>query len=117
MQKQDIAEINEIEKLAQIMAKAINPKKIYLFGSFARGEQKESSDYDFYIVVDDEDNSLCELNGRVETAVGFKRKRPLDILVVSEGYFNDKLRDNWPVEQQVKREGVLLYERIGKKMA
>ena len=42
----EIAEFDTIKKLSDIIAKAVKPLQIYLFGSFARNEQKESSDVD-----------------------------------------------------------------------
>ena len=110
MQKQDIAEINEIEKLAQIMAKAINPKKIYLFGSFARGEQKESSDYDFCIIVDKGKDAMGMYLEACRSIRPF-RNRPMDILVKVDDIFDKNSVEFGYVEYYIAREGVILYER------
>ncbi|MGP1455114.1 MAG: nucleotidyltransferase family protein, partial [Treponema sp.] len=40
---------NEIRTIAEQLQKSVNPQKIYLFGSFARNEEKADSDYDFYL--------------------------------------------------------------------
>ena len=111
MQKQDIAEINEIEKLTQIMAKAINPKKIYLFGSFARGEQKESSDYDFYIMVSD-GNALksTAIAALAYQSTFGKASRPLDIVVGKNANYEARKHLPLSLENIVSNEGVVLYE-------
>ena len=41
----------EIENIVKQFIQTLNPLKIYLFGSFARGEENSSSDYDFYIIM------------------------------------------------------------------
>lgn len=113
MKKDNIAEIEQINKLLQCFVVTAHPQKVYLFGSFATGKQRMDSDYDFYIVVDNEVDNLCELHGKLEAAVGFDRNRPLDILVVTEQYFKDKTKEHWPIERHVSEEGILLYERVG----
>lgn len=40
--------------------------KIYLFGSRARGDHKECSDYDFFIVTDDDSNYVKEIILEIE---------------------------------------------------
>ena len=44
---------NEIRLIADRLKKSVEPQKIYLFGSFARGEERADSDYDFYLVMPD----------------------------------------------------------------
>ena len=46
--------MNEIEELNKQFIAELSPIKIYLFGSFAYGTNKEDSDFDFYIVVRDD---------------------------------------------------------------
>lgn len=41
------------EKIVDFLLKEFNPKFIYLFGSFARGEGKEDSDVDLAIYTDE----------------------------------------------------------------
>jgi len=111
MEKENIAEIDRIQDIVKVFVETADPQKVYLFGSFATGKNRPDSDYDFYIVVDDDVPNLCELHGKAEAAVGAKRVRPLDILMVTEKYFEEKLKDQWPIEKEVYDEGVLLYER------
>ena len=103
-----IAEYSEIKSLAETMARAVKPQKIYLFGSFAKSKQTEDSDYDFCLIVDDGRN-VDELSAEAYVAIGFKRKRPVDILVVSDKQFAERKNWNLSVERDVAEEGVLIY--------
>ena len=43
----------EIEQIKNIIVNTIPLEKLYLFGSYANGTQREDSDYDFYAVIPD----------------------------------------------------------------
>ena len=45
--------IDEIEVIKQKLVDQIKPIGVYLFGSFANGTAHADSDFDFYIIVDD----------------------------------------------------------------
>lgn len=42
----------EITSIVKRFVETLNPNKVYLFGSFARGTENKESDYDFYIIMD-----------------------------------------------------------------
>lgn len=50
---QDQASVETINLMTQRFVERLKPEKVYLFGSFADGTYTDDSDYDFYIVVDD----------------------------------------------------------------
>lgn len=103
-----IAEYSEIKTLADAMAAAVKPQRIYLFGSFAKGLQNEHSDYDFYIVMDDATYS-SDVVLKARKALWGKRKRPVDVLVSSEERFNANKSEMFSVERDVATEGVVVY--------
>lgn len=99
----------EIKAIVERIRESLSPKKIYLFGSFARGDARKSSDYDFYVVMPDGTGNALEL---CQTAycslIGLDRKRGADIIVGHESAFAE--RKNRPtIEREVSREGILLY--------
>ncbi len=51
-------EIIDIESITEQIVKHYKPEKIILFGSFARGEEKPSSDVDLLIIKKTEKNGL-----------------------------------------------------------
>lgn len=52
---------NEINLIKNAFVNALLPQKIYLFGSFAEGTANEDSDFDFYIIVNDNAGNLIDL--------------------------------------------------------
>ena len=83
------------------------PERIILFGSRARGEADEHSDYDIVVIKRTERPFLDRLQDMVPYLVEFGR--PAEILVYTPEEF-ERMREiglGWVVH----REGVLLYER------
>ncbi len=98
----------EISLLTQIMVETVHPEKIYLFGSFARGEQTDESDYDFYLVMENENERPLNVKKKIRKAIWDYNDRPLDIIVSSSSNF--KKRSDLPsLERVILKEGVLLY--------
>lgn len=99
----------EIRAIAERIRKSLLPKKIYLFGSFARGDARKYSDYDFYVVMPDGSGNPIELcQNAYCSLIGLERKRGADIIVGHESTFAE--RKNRPtIEREVDREGILLY--------
>lgn len=106
----NLQENQEIEKLKESIVKALNPTKIYLFGSFAEGKQKEDSDFDFYVVMqDDTDERMLSLTAKAYKAIIGIGNRAVDIIVNKEHRFNSLKNLSLTVENEVARKGVLVY--------
>ncbi len=84
------------------------PTRVYLFGSKARGEFGEDSDYDFLVVVPDDTTKQDR-----ETNEVFRLLRdidaPIDVLVWRQADFDTRLRVVASLPATVSREGKLLY--------
>ena len=80
-----------IETLVERMVKAVNPLKIILFGSAARGEMKADSDLDVLVVMPD--GTPCASTARYLYREMFGFGFPLDILVTTPSSL-EKHRDN-----------------------
>ena len=107
--------VNEIEELKEQFVSQLMPLKIYLFGSFANDTYTEESDFDFYIIVNDEIKNLKDLTTQAYRSIRKIKKRPVDIIVGTENTFENK--KNIPsVENEVVKKGVLLYESGNKKV-
>lgn len=52
--KSPMVDINELSSILKEQLKPVNPEKIILFGSYARGTQTKDSDIDIYIVTKDD---------------------------------------------------------------
>ena len=105
----DLQDTEQITLLKDCIVGAISPMKIYLFGSFADGTNQEASDFDFYVVVNDEEKNLLALTQKAYKAMRGKKNRPVDIIVVRNSKFEE--RKNWKLslEREVDNKGVLLY--------
>ncbi|MGH6898144.1 MAG: nucleotidyltransferase domain-containing protein [Geminicoccaceae bacterium] len=100
-------ELDRIVK--QIVAKA-DPMAIYLFGSRARGDARDDSDYDLMIVVPD-DFPASKRNSATAYALVEGRRIPIDVAIVSEARFRERSEKVGTLSFEVGQDGVRLYER------
>lgn len=101
---------NEIRAIAERLQKSVNPQKIYLFGSFARNEEKDDSDYDFYLVMSDSITDRLSVSQKAYRSLCGLKRRSVDIVVGSVSGFEER-RTRKTLENIVDREGVVLYEK------
>jgi Predicted nucleotidyltransferases len=93
--------IDEIRKIAVPIAQKYGVKKLALFGSYARGEQKNTSDIDFLV-------EKGEIKGFFRLA-GFQRELEenfsVSVDVLTTGALSDEFLN------RIKNEVVTIYER------
>lgn len=107
--------VQEINDLREQFINQLMPLKIYLFGSFAEGTYTEESDFDFYIIVDDEIKNLKDITTQAYRSIRKIKNRPVDIVVGTTSRF--EARKTIPsIENEVYEKGVLLYESGSQKM-
>ncbi len=104
-----IQEAEQISLLKDCIISAVAPLKVYLFGSFAEGTNKEESDYDFYVIVSDDEENLLELTKKAYRAMRGKKDRPVDIVIVRKSKFEERKSWKLSLEREVDNKGVLLY--------
>ncbi len=74
---------DEIRNLIAPVLELYHVKSAYLFGSYARGEATETSDVDLFVVFDDDDDiSLFEVGGLLET---LKEALQMNVDVLTDG--------------------------------
>nr|WP_318659500.1 nucleotidyltransferase domain-containing protein [uncultured Treponema sp.] len=100
----------EIRSIAERLEQSVNPQKIYLFGSFARGDERADSDYDFYLVMPDAITDRLSVSQNAYRSLRGLRRRSVDIVVGSVSGFNER-KNRKTLENIIEREGVLLYEK------
>lgn len=98
-----------LAEAVKTIAQRIPARAIYLFGSYARGEQRPESDIDLLVVVDDEITQAPRRLASEAYASLAGTKLPVEIKVVRQGDF--RRRSSWlsSVERAVQTEGQLLY--------
>ena len=100
----------ELEIITSHLVAALDPVRIYLFGSRARGDNKINSDYDIYIVMPDNTVKINPLYGTAYSAIQDVRSLPVDLAINTEATFSRR-KTGPTLEKIVAREGVVLYDR------
>lgn len=97
---------NAVERMVSV---AHEPRKVVLFGSYARAEASEDSDLDLLVVERNVDDYTTEYS-RLREAIGSVGVG-VDLLLCSEAEF-EKRRHWWTTPVYwADREGKVLYER------
>ena len=85
-------------------------EKIFLFGSYAYGNPAKDSDYDFYVVLNDETENPILVMQKIYEYMCDTNYVPVDVLANHKSQF--ERRSVQPtIERTIAEKGVLLYER------
>ena len=98
-----------LNKAMDIIFRVINPDKIILFGSRAKGNYTDDSDYDLLILTDSIKDKRKKLSEIYRNLLGLKLA--IDIIIeTKEDYVKNK--DNkFMIYNTIEKEGNVLYER------
>ena len=114
MNKQDVMTNSEIQTVKDIILETVDCEKIYLFGSFANGTSQKDSDFDFYVVLKNENLNPVFAEQSIYRSLS-KREghyKPVDVLAENINNFN-ALCFLPTIERKIAREGILLYDISG----
>lgn len=97
-----------LDEIVARLVGALEPERVYLFGSRARGEETDDSDFDILIVV-----PASELPGHSRDRIALRAIRglrvPVDVIVMTREEFDRKRGVVCSLPATVDREGQLLY--------
>ncbi|MCI8424963.1 MAG: nucleotidyltransferase domain-containing protein [Adlercreutzia sp.] len=96
-----------LDRVIDSIVGAVDTEQIYVFGSYARGEETPASDLDLYVVTDD-DRGRFKCMDDIAWALMWM-DMPKDVLANTVEEFNARRKTLSAVESMVDREGVLLY--------
>ena len=99
----------EVDKLKELIIKAIPVEQIYLFGSYAYGIPHKNSDLDFYVVLKD-NVQMRDLDAGLQIRFAIAREKTMAVDIVAKkkkDFFNRNY--NFTLEQKVLRDGVKIY--------
>ena len=97
-----------LAEVVRRLVAALQPERIYLFGSRARGEATPESDYDVLVVVSRTAEAPYDLERQAYSAlVGLAM--PVDVVVMSRERFERRRKVAASLPATVEREGKLLY--------
>lgn len=100
-------ETDLINKIVQIIIETAHPLKIFLFGSYARGDENENSDLDFLVIKDSTEPRHLRAKEIRSKLRGLKF--PVDIIVYTPDEFAkwDKIPQSFA--NTILAEGKVLY--------
>ncbi|WP_347707785.1 nucleotidyltransferase domain-containing protein [Eubacterium sp. 1001713B170207_170306_E7] len=94
-------DVNRIKDVVVPLARKYGVRKIYLFGSYARGEAEQNSDIDLKVDNGDHPIGLFALSG-LRLEIREQLGKPVDLVTQGGLYEN--------VKKEIAKEEILLYE-------
>ena len=102
--------MNILDVINEIIIEKVNPDKIILFGSRARGDNKLDSDYDILILKDNiSDRAVV---GMIYKEFFYRKINvAVDLLTLDNKKYEDLNKVNGYVYKQIKKEGKVIWSR------
>ena len=100
---------SSLAEIVRRLVDSLNPVRIYLFGSLARGEGGPDSDYDLMVLVADDESATRIRRGRAAYKALRGTGVAADVLVWSIQSFESRLHVVASLPAAIKREGKLIY--------
>jgi predicted nucleotidyltransferase len=100
----------KVELAVKTAIEVARPSRVFIFGSWARGEATDSSDLDLAVFFpDDRKAELGELRKEISRAIKDIRMG-IDLVVASEGYAAEFLSSVNSVYYKILHQGKLVYD-------
>ena len=109
-------EVNQVQDVPQVvldmaacLVETFHPDRIYLFGSYARGDVTPDSDYDLMMIVSDSELPAYQRSQEAHRVL-FDFHQAKDVLVWTRDEFDRRVHLAASLPATILREGILLYE-------
>lgn len=102
-----------VKTIVDAVVKAVDPERVYVFGSIARGEARDGSDVDLLVIENEAfgaGRSRLNETNRIHKALSDFRV-PVDILLYSKDEFDKWKESINHVIGRCEKEGRLIYAR------
>lgn len=100
---------DQLPEITQRIVDLIQPEKIILFGSYARGDYDQDSDIDLLVVVEGISSTRVESNRIRQALRGLLA--PVDVIVATSDQLERYKDSIGMIYRSVLREGKVIYER------
>ena len=99
-----------LDQIVNIIISVVDPDKIILFGSYARGDYRKNSDIDILILKRGLKNEREITNNLYMNFFNNKIHMPIDLIAMDYDNYNNLNNDIGYIYKKIKREGKVLYE-------
>lgn len=99
------------EKIVAFVTSKISPERIVLFGSYARGDNRENSDIDILIIVKNLRNERKITGLLYKELLNEEMSIPIDFIAIDYDKYNLLKNKTGIIYKTIEREGKLLYGR------
>ena len=97
-----------LAEVVRRLVDALRPERIYLFGSHARGDATEDSDYDLLVIVEERQDQPVRMEQQAYRALR-GLLGGVDVVVMTRDFFERRRQVVASLPATVVREGRLLY--------
>jgi uncharacterized protein len=102
-----MATMEEIEEFSRSLVREFRPRKIILFGSYARGTATQDSDVDLFIILPFKGKPVFK---SVEIRLKLRPPFPMDLIVRTPEKVQERLAMGDTFVQEVLEQGKILYD-------
>jgi predicted nucleotidyltransferase len=101
--------VPDIDRIIDVIVSIIQPDKIILFGSYARGDAKSDSDVDILILKKGITKTRT-FSGKVHTEMcRNKVDTPVDIIVMDSDVYDNNIDNAGFIYKTINQEGIVVY--------
>jgi len=101
-----------IDKIVSIIVSSVDPEQIVLFGSYARGENKNTSDVDLLVLKKNLQNAKTITDNLYMLFFDNKIKIPVDLIVLDYDKYNKLKNEIGYIYKTINNEGKLIYGTV-----
>jgi predicted nucleotidyltransferase len=104
--------VPKIDTIISIIVSIASPDQIILFGSYARGDNREKSDIDLIILKKGLKNSLDLIGSIYRAFLDNKIGIPVDVLAIDYDRYLEINNDIGYIYRTIKKEGKIIYDTL-----
>ena len=101
--------LSVMKQIVAFITSRIAPERIILFGSYARGDNKENSDIDILIIINNLENERKITRTLYKELLKENISIPIDFLAIDYDKYNRLKDDIGYIYKTIEQEGQILY--------